>query len=148
MKKVQAITDGSCLGNPGRGGWAAILRYGKHKRELAGASPHTTNNRMELTAAIQALAALKEPCEVEVVTDSQYLKNGVESWIAKWKQNGWKTADKKPVLNQDLWEQLDEQLNRHSTRWVWTKGHASHEDNNRCDELARDAAARQEGFRS
>lgn len=148
MKKVQVITDGSCLGNPGRGGWAAILRYGKHKRELAGAEPHTTNNRMELTAAIHALGALKEPCEVEVVTDSQYVKNGVESWMAKWKRNGWKTADKKPVLNQDLWQQLDEQLDRHATRWVWTKGHASHEDNNRCDELAREAAAGQGGRQS
>jgi len=145
MKKVQVITDGSCLGNPGRGGWAAILRYGGHKRELAGAEAHTTNNRMELTAAIQALAALKEPCEVEVVTDSQYVKNGVESWMAKWKRNGWKTADKKPVLNQDLWEELDEQVGRHETHWVWTKGHASHEDNNRCDELARLAATGQAG---
>jgi len=144
MKKVQVITDGSCLGNPGPGGWAAILRYGGHKRELAGAEPHTTNNRMELTAAIQALGALRESCEVEVVTDSQYVKNGVESWMAKWKRNGWKTADKKPVLNQDLWQELDEQLGRHTTRWVWTKGHASHEDNNRCDELARTAAAGQE----
>jgi ribonuclease HI len=99
---------------------------------------------MELTAAIQALGALREPCEVEVVTDSQYVKNGVESWMAKWKRNGWKTADKKAVLNQDLWQELDEQLGRHTTRWVWTKGHASHEDNNRCDELARSAAAGQE----
>ncbi len=147
MKKVKVITDGSCLGNPGPGGWAAILRYGTHKRELAGAEEHTTNNRMELTAAIQALGALKESCEVEVVTDSQYVKNGVESWMAKWKRNGWKTADKKPVLNQDLWQELDEQLDRHATRWVWTKGHATHEDNNRCDELARAAAASQEGRR-
>jgi ribonuclease HI len=145
MKKVQLITDGSCLGNPGRGGWAAILRYGKHQREMSGAEPHTTNNRMELTAAIRALEALTEPCEVEVVTDSQYVKNGVESWMAKWKKNGWKTADKKPVLNQDLWEALDGQLQRHRTRWAWTKGHATHEDNNRCDELARAAAAGQDG---
>lgn len=147
MKKVQLITDGSCLGNPGRGGWAAILRYGRHRREISGAEAHTTNNRMELTAAIRALEALKEPCEVEVVTDSQYLKNGVESWLSRWKRNGWKTSEKKPVLNQDLWQALDEQLSRHRTRWVWTKGHASHEDNNRCDELARNAAAGQEGPR-
>jgi ribonuclease HI len=145
MKKVQIITDGSCLGNPGRGGWAAILRYGKHKRELSGGEPRTTNNRMELIAAIRGLAALKEACEVEVVTDSQYLKNGVESWMSRWKRNGWITAGKKPVLNQDLWQELDAQLARHTTKWVWTKGHATHEDNNRCDELARAAAAAQEG---
>ncbi|NWF83162.1 MAG: ribonuclease HI [Bryobacteraceae bacterium] len=145
MKKVQIITDGSCLGNPGRGGWAAILRYGKHKRELSGGEPLTTNNRMELVAAIRGLAALKEACEVEVVTDSQYLKNGVESWMSRWKRNGWITAGKKPVLNQDLWQELDAQLARHNTKWVWTKGHATHEDNNRCDELARAAAAAQEG---
>jgi ribonuclease HI len=134
------ITDGSCLGNPGRGGWAAILRYGGHTKELSGAEPQTTNNRMELTAAIRALAALKEPCEVEVVTDSEYVKNGVESWMANWKRNGWKTAAKKPVSNQDLWQELDLQLERHRTRWSWTKGHADHADNNRCDELAREAA--------
>jgi len=147
MKKVQLITDGSCLGNPGPGGWAAILRYGKHKREMSGAEAHTTNNRMELTAAIRALEALTEACDVEVVTDSQYVKNGVESWMAKWKKNGWKTAEKKPVLNQDLWEALDGELQRHRTKWVWTKGHATHEDNNRCDELARTAAAGQDGRR-
>lgn len=140
MKKVQAITDGSCLGNPGRGGWAAILRYGKHAREMSGAEAHTTNNRMELTAAIRALQALKEPCEVEVVTDSEYLKKGVEQWMTKWKKNGWMTVARKPVINQDLWMELDRELARHITSWVWTKGHASHEDNNRCDELARAAA--------
>jgi len=143
MKKVQAITDGSCLGNPGRGGWAAILRYGSHKRELFGSEPHTTNNRMELTAAIKALAALREPCEVEIVTDSQYVKNGVQSWMANWKKNGWRTSEKKPVLNQDLWQELDKQVARHTTRWQWTKGHAEHADNNRCDELARAAAENQ-----
>ncbi len=143
MKKVQAITDGSCLGNPGRGGWACILRYGGHTKEMWGSEPHTTNNRMELTAAIRALAALREPCLVQLVTDSQYVKNGVESWMAKWKRNGWKTAEKKPVLNQDLWVALDGELARHQTEWVWTKGHANHADNNRCDELARNAAATQ-----
>ncbi len=145
MKKVQAITDGSCLGNPGPGGWAFILRYGGRTKEQSGGEPHTTNNRMELTAALRALQALKEPCEVEFITDSQYLKNGVESWMARWKRNGWRTAEKKPVLNQDLWQALDEELRRHRVRWVWTKGHAEHEDNNRCDELARAAAERQRG---
>lgn len=137
---MQVITDGSCLGNPGPGGWAAILRYGKHAKEISGGEPRTTNNRMELTAAIRALAALKEACEVEVVTDSEYVKNGVESWMANWKRNGWRTASKKPVSNQDLWMELDHQLGRHRTRWAWTKGHADHADNNRCDELARAAA--------
>ncbi|MBI5281244.1 MAG: ribonuclease HI [Candidatus Solibacter usitatus] len=143
MKKVQAITDGSCLGNPGPGGWACILRYGAHTKEMSGAEAHTTNNRMELTAAIRALAALRESCEVEIVTDSQYVKNGVQSWMDGWKKNGWRTAAKKPVLNQDLWMALDEQAARHTTNWVWTKGHAGHQDNNRCDELARSAAESQ-----
>jgi ribonuclease HI len=143
MKKIQAITDGSCLGNPGRGGWACILRFGKHKKEMYGSDPDTTNNRMELMAAIRALAALKEPCEVEMVTDSQYVMNGVKSWMAGWKRNGWKTSSKKPVLNQDLWMELDEQVARHKLTWTWTKGHADHADNNRCDELAREAAASQ-----
>ncbi len=137
------ITDGSCLGNPGRGGWAAILIYGQHRKELSGAEPQTTNNRMELQAAIRALEALKERCDVEIVTDSEYVKKGVESWMSGWKRNGWKTASKKPVANQDLWQQLDAQLSRHRVRWTWTKGHASHEGNNRCDELARAAAASQ-----
>lgn len=145
MKKVIAVTDGSCLGNPGPGGWAFILRYGPHSKEASGGEPHTTNNRMELTAALKALEALREPCEVELVTDSQYLKNGVQSWMARWKRNGWKTADRKPVLNQDLWQALDAALGRHRVHWVWTKGHASHADNNRCDELARAAAAAQRG---
>jgi ribonuclease HI len=142
-KKIQAITDGSCLGNPGPGGWACILRFGTHVKEMSGGEAHTTNNRMELTAAIRALEALVEPCEVEIVTDSQYVKNGVESWMAKWKRNGWMTAAKKPVLNQDLWEELDAEIARHQTRWTWTKGHANHADNNRCDELARQAAESQ-----
>jgi ribonuclease HI len=142
MKKVQIITDGSCLGNPGPGGWAAILRYGAHSREMSGSEPHTTNNRMELLAPIEALTALKEPCDVEITTDSEYLKNGIESWIHKWKRNGWRTVSKKPVVNQDLWMELDRQVARHRVRWSWTKGHATHEDNNRCDELARTAARR------
>ena len=141
-KQVQAITDGSCLGNPGPGGWACILRYGARFKEMSGGEPHTTNNRMELMAAIQALDALTEACAIEVVTDSEYVKNGVESWMARWKKNGWMTAAKKPVLNRDLWEALDRALARHTTTWVWTKGHAGNADNNRCDELARGAAER------
>jgi len=143
MKRVQLITDGACLGNPGRGGWAAILRYGDHKRELYGSSPQTTNNRMELTAAIEGLRALKQPCDVEVVTDSEYLKNGITQWIHGWKRNGWKTSAKKPVVNQDLWTELDQLAAKHKTHWTWTKGHASHEDNNRADELATEAAREQ-----
>jgi ribonuclease HI len=140
---VQLITDGACLGNPGPGGWAAILRYGDKKKELWGCAPHTTNNRMELTAAIEGLRALKESCAVEVVTDSEYLKNGITTWIHGWKRKGWMTAGKKPVVNQDLWQALDEQVNTHQTTWTWTKGHASHVDNNRCDELATRAAREQ-----
>ena len=143
MKGVTIFTDGSCLGNPGPGGWACILRYGEHKREMWGSERHTTNNRMELEAAVRGLAALKERCEVEVVTDSNYLKNGITQWIVGWKRNGWKTAEKKPVLNQDLWIELDKQNGRHKTTWSWTKGHASHADNNRCDELATAAARNQ-----
>jgi ribonuclease HI len=144
MKTVQLITDGACIGNPGPGGWACILRYGQHKKEMYGAEPHTTNNRMELTAAVKGLEALREACEVEVVTDSEYLKNGITSWIQNWKRNGWRTKAKTPVVNQDLWEALDRLANeRHTTRWVWTKGHASHADNNRCDELATMAARTQ-----
>jgi len=142
-KQVQLITDGACLGNPGKGGWACILRYGKHKRELFGCEPHTTNNRMELTAAIEGLKRLKESCAVEIVTDSNYLKNGITQWIHGWKRNGWKTAEKKPVVNQDLWVLLDELVTSHQMQWTWTKGHASHEDNNRCDELASRAAREQ-----
>lgn len=143
MKKVQLITDGACSGNPGPGGWAAVLRYGSQKKELWGCAPHTTNNRMELTAAIEGLRALKEKCTVEVVTDSEYLKNGITQWIHGWKRKGWMTAAKKPVVNQDLWQALDEQVNAHQTTWTWTKGHSSHADNNRCDELATRAAREQ-----
>ena len=137
------ITDGACSGNPGPGGWAAILRYNEHKRELFGASPHTTNNRMELTAAIEGLKAIREPVEVEVVTDSEYLKNGITTWIHNWKRRHWLTSEKKPVVNKDLWQELDEQVQRHRTTWSWTKGHASHADNNRADELATRAAKEQ-----
>ncbi len=143
MKKVQLITDGACLGNPGPGGWAVILRYNSRAREIFGCEPLTTNNRMELTAAIQGLRAVKEPCEVEVVTDSEYVKNGITQWIHAWKRNGWKRSDKRPVLNVELWRELDEEVRRHKTTWTWTKGHASHADNNRADELANLAAREQ-----
>ena len=147
MKQVQLITDGACLGNPGPGGWAAVLRFRDLKKEMWASEKHTTNNRMELTAAIEGLKALKEACEVEVVTDSQYVKNGITSWIHGWKKKGWMTAGKKPVVNQDLWMALDAQANRHKLTWTWTKGHASHEDNNRCDELATRAAREQSASR-
>jgi len=143
LKHVQLITDGACKGNPGRGGWACILRFGEYKRELYGSSPHTTNNRMELAAAIEGLKRLKEQCSVEIITDSEYVKNGMTSWVRGWKKNGWKTAAKKPVVNQDLWMMLDELVSSHQISWTWTKGHASHSDNNRCDELASRAAEEQ-----
>jgi ribonuclease HI len=145
MKRVQLVTDGACLGNPGPGGWAAILRYGRHKKEIFGSSPHTTNNRMELAAAIEGLRAVSEPCEVEIVTDSEYLKKGITEWIHSWKRRGWRTASKHPVVNRDLWESLDRLVSQHKTTWTWTRGHASHADNNRADELAT-AAARDQSF--
>jgi ribonuclease HI len=143
MKRVRLITDGSCLGNPGRGGWAAILRYGGQKKELWGSTPETTNNRMEMMAVLRGLQAIKENCEVEIEIDSEYVKNGITKWLSGWKRNGWRTASKSAVKNQDLWQQLDEELRRHQVRWTWVKGHAAHDDNNRCDELARDAAMTQ-----
>jgi ribonuclease HI len=143
MKRVQLITDGACIGNPGPGGWACILRSGDKTKEMFGSEPHTTNNRMEITAAIEGLRALLEPCDVEVVTDSEYLKNGIATWIKGWKRNGWKTAAKKPVVNQDLWMMLDDIVAKHQMHWTWTKGHADHPDNNRCDELATRAAREQ-----
>lgn len=143
MKHLTLITDGACLGNPGPGGWAALLRYGSHYRELYGCEPHTTNNRMELKAVIAGLAALKEPCEVTILTDSQYVHRGVTQWISKWKRNGWKTAEKGAVKNQDLWEALDQALARHKVRWQWVKGHADNADNCRADELAVEAARTQ-----
>ena len=140
MRSVTLITDGSCLGNPGPGGWAAILRHGKHKRELSGSDPGTTNNRMEMTAVLEGLSALGEPCQVTIEIDSQYVKKGITEWMAGWKRRGWKTASKQPVKNQDLWRKLDEAVARHDIEWRWVKGHADHDDNNRCDELARQAA--------
>lgn len=136
MKQVELITDGACSGNPGPGGWAAVLRFGDLKKEIWGAEPLTTNNRMELRAAVEGLKLLKETCQVTITTDSEYVRKGITEWIHGWKRNNWRTKDKKPVKNQDLWENLDEQVNRHHAVWKWTKGHADHPDNNRCDELA------------
>jgi ribonuclease HI len=136
LKKVLLITDGACIGNPGPGGWACILRHGAKHREMWGSEGHTTNNRMELTAAVRGFEALKAPCAVEAITDSQYVKNGITLWIHGWKRNGWMTKDRKSVVNQDLWQELEQAAGRHLVTWSWTKGHASHADNNRCDELA------------
>lgn len=134
---VEIFTDGACSGNPGPGGWGAILRFGSVEKELSGGEAPTTNNRMELLAAISALEALKRACTVVVHTDSQYLRDGVTKWIAGWKRNGWKTADKKKVKNQDLWERLDALIKIHDIEWRWVKGHAGHPENERADELAR-----------
>ena len=136
MKTVDVFTDGACKGNPGRGGWGALLRFGDHERELCGGEIDTTNNRMELTAAIEALVALKEPCHVSLTTDSVYVRDGVTKWINNWRQNGWRTAAKKPVKNQDLWQALDAQVARHSIDWHWVKGHSGHPENERADALA------------
>lgn len=138
---VEIWTDGACSGNPGPGGWGAILRYGGQERELSGAEPETTNNRMELQAAIAALEALTRPCRVVLTTDSQYVRGGITGWIFGWKKNGWKTADKKPVKNMDLWQALDSAIQRHEIEWKWVKGHAGHAENERADELARAAIA-------
>ncbi|MCZ0736377.1 ribonuclease HI [Phreatobacter sp. AB_2022a] len=136
-KRVEIFTDGACSGNPGPGGWGAILRYGDAVKEMSGGESETTNNRMELMAAISALEALNRPSAVELHTDSQYVKNGIMSWIHGWKRNGWRTADKKPVKNADLWQRLDEASGRHTVTWHWVKGHAGHDENERADELAR-----------
>ena len=137
MKTVEIFTDGACSGNPGPGGWGAILRFNGTTKELSGGEPVTTNNRMELMAAISALNALKEPCEVLLHTDSKYVMDGISGWIHGWKRNGWKTADKKPVKNDELWQALDEANRRHQVKWHWVKGHAGHVENERADELAR-----------
>lgn len=135
--RVQIYTDGACSGNPGPGGWGAILIWGEHRKELTGGEAHTTNNRMELMAAISALEALKKGVAVDLFTDSEYVRNGITKWIFGWKRNGWKTADKKPVKNIELWQRLDEALKRHDVAWHWVKGHAGHPENERADELAR-----------
>ena len=137
MKTVEAFTDGACSGNPGPGGWGAILRFGERTKELSGGEASTTNNRMELTAAIEALNALNEPCHVLMHTDSKYVMDGISGWIKGWKRNGWKTADKKPVKNAELWQALDQANARHKVEWTWVKGHAGHVENERADELAR-----------
>ena len=138
-RKVEIFTDGACQGNPGPGGWAAILVSGPHRREVTGYEPATTNNRMELRAAIEGLRNLKQPCSVGLWTDSQYLKNGMEQWMAKWKRNGWRTAAKQPVKNADLWEELDAAAGRHQVSWHWVRGHDGHVENERCDWLANEA---------
>ena len=136
MAHITIYTDGGASGNPGPGGWGAVLQFGDHERELHGGAPDTTNNRMELTAAIEALKALSEPCRVSLTTDSTYVKDGITQWLANWKRNGWKTAAKKPVKNQDLWQALDHESARHEIDWCWVKGHSGHPENERADRLA------------
>lgn len=144
-ERVQLFTDGACLGNPGPGGWGALLRFGGREKELSGGEPLTTNNRMELMAAIAGLEALKRPCTIALTTDSQYVKRGVEEWMARWRANGWRTSDRQPVKNQDLWERLSAALASHRVTWHWVKGHTGHAENERVDVLARDAALAMRG---
>jgi ribonuclease HI len=134
--EAEIYTDGACRGNPGRGGWGAVLRYKGHEKTLYGAEPLTTNNRMELMAAIRALESLKRPCRVRLTTDSQYVQKGITEWMANWKRNGWKTAAKKPVKNADLWQRLDMAISGHQIQWEWVKGHSGHPENELADELA------------
>ena len=140
-KRVVIYTDGACSGNPGPGGWGAILTMGEHRKEISGGERETTNNRMELMAAISALEALKQRCAVTLFTDSNYVKDGISSWIHGWKKNGWRTADKKPVKNAELWQRLETARARHDVTWQWVKGHAGHPENERADELAREGMA-------
>ncbi len=141
LPHVVIHTDGACSGNPGPGGWGAILAFGDHEKEIKGGEALTTNNRMELMAAISALESLKRPCRVDLHTDSQYLRNGVMSWMSNWKRNGWRTSDKKPVKNVDLWKRLDAALGPHQIQWHWLRGHTGHVQNERADVLAREAIA-------
>jgi len=136
---VQIFTDGACKGNPGPGGWGAIMKYGDHVKELNGYSAETTNNIMELTAVIEALKSLTRPCKIILTTDSNYVKNGITEWIHSWKKKGWKTANKKPVKNKEYWQQLDVEVQRHTIDWKWVKGHSGHPENERADELANEA---------
>jgi ribonuclease HI len=139
---VIIYTDGACRGNPGPGGWGALLRYGRHEKELCGSDPDTTNNRMELLAAVEALKSLKRPCQVDLHTDSEYLRRGVTEWLAGWKARGWRTSGKKAVKNQDLWRDLDEAIQPHQIEWHWVRGHAGQRENERVDKLARDAISK------
>ncbi|MCT8347477.1 ribonuclease HI [Photorhabdus temperata] len=139
-KQVEIFTDGSCLGNPGPGGYGVLLRYQQHERTLSEGFYHTTNNRMELMAAIIGLETLTRPCKIVLTTDSQYVRQGITQWIHNWKKRGWRKADKSPVSNVDLWQRLDQAITRHDIDWQWVKGHAGHDENERCDELARAAA--------
>lgn len=141
MMQVSLYTDGASKGNPGPGGWGAVLSWGDHERELWGGEPHTTNNRMELMAAIQGLATLRRPCEVALYTDSQYVKKGINEWIQNWKRNGWRTSARKPVKNAELWRQLDGLVNTHRVHWHWVKGHSGDAGNEKADELANRGAA-------
>lgn len=136
---VELFTDGACSGNPGPGGWGCVLRYGQHDKDLNGYEPDTTNNRMEITAVLEGLRALKKPCTVLVTTDSKYVLQGATEWMKNWKKNGWKDSKKKPVKNQDLWQALDDELSKHKVTWQWVKGHAGHPENERADELATSA---------
>ena len=141
MPAIEVFTDGACSGNPGAGGWGVILRYGETKKELSGGEENTTNNRMELTAVIEALKALKKECDISIYTDSRYVMDGVQEWMPNWKRNGWKTTNKKsPVKNVELWQILDSLLSKHKIKWVWVKGHNGHPENERVDKLARDEA--------
>jgi ribonuclease HI len=140
LKQVEIFTDGACKGNPGPGGWGALIRYGDHEKEISGGDPDTTNNRMELMAAIQALNILIEPCKVTLFTDSKYVSDGITKWVAGWQRNGWKNASKQPVRNADLWHDLIEAAARHKIDWQWVKGHNGHDGNERADTLASDAA--------
>jgi ribonuclease HI len=139
LPHVSIYTDGACSGNPGPGGWAALLRYGVREKELTGGVLKTTNNRMEMTAALEALNSLKTPCQIDFYSDSEYLRKGITEWMANWKRRGWKTAAKKPVKNQDLWKALDHAIQSHQIIWHWVRGHAGHRDNERVDQLARQA---------
>jgi len=136
MADVEIFTDGACRGNPGPGGWGALLRYGEHEKELYGGEPQTTNNRMELMAAIRALESLKRPCSVRLTTDSVYVRSGITEWLPQWKRRGWKTAARKPVKNVDLWQRLDAAMQRHQVSWHWVKGHSGHTENERADSPA------------
>ncbi|MBT3390726.1 MAG: ribonuclease HI [Chloroflexi bacterium] len=140
---VTIYTDGACSGNPGPGGWGVLLRFGSREKELSGGAGDTTNNRMELTAALEALRALTKPCQIDFYTDSEYLKNGITRWLAGWKRKGWKTSAKKPVKNQDLWQALDEAVQGHQISWHWVRGHAGQRENERVDQLARNAIGSQ-----